>query len=205
MEYIIKGYRRGSLGEPSAEIPQVDESTLKKNVLSTFNNCDYIGTITIKGAHKQRLLCNNTNAQFFLFEKIKDLIQSYCKYYVINYELHKCNEWIHSHFIFRPTYRSKVPLLRKEIYQLITGHPLKRKSYRHRILLEKPYKISNYVEYMFKQFHEMKFFNIYSHYKLLSNIEYICPKESPTQRKEKVKNPIPTQNTDIMSPVLTDI
>lgn len=199
MEYIIKDYfARGLLGEPTAKNTQVDESTLKKNTLFTFNNTDYIGTITIKGTNKRRMLSNNTSAQFLLFTKIKDIIQSYCSYYIINYELHKCGEWIHSHLIFRPIHRSKVPKMRKEIYQFITGHPLKGKSYRHRILFEKPYNITNYVEYIFKSYNEMKFFNMYSHYKLKSNVEYICPV------KEKEKNLTPVQNTVTMSPVSID-
>ena len=192
MEYIIPSLqsRRVTLGEPSEDLYELNESTIKKNVLSTFNNCDFIGTITIKGAHKQRLLQSNTSAQFLLFTKIKDIICEYSQYYIINYELHKCGEWIHSHFIFRPKFRSKVPEMRKKIFFLIEGQALKRKSYRHRILIEKPYQIPLYTDYIFKSFSDMKYFNIYPHYKLISNTEYICP-ESLT-----IKKVDPPQNTD---------
>lgn len=172
MEYIISNLRGVTLGEPPEKLDSFDESTIKQNVLNTFNNSDYVATITIKGAHRHRFLASNTQAQFSLMIKIKDIIEDYSQYYIINYEMHKCNEWIHSHFIFRPKFRSKVPKMRKEIYALIEGTPLKRKSYRHRILIEKPYKISLYTEYIFKCFEDMQYYNIHPHYKLKSTTLY---------------------------------
>ena len=49
MEYIIKGFRMGALGEPTETKQQLEEeANLKIECLNTFNNCDYVGTITIK-------------------------------------------------------------------------------------------------------------------------------------------------------------
>lgn len=171
----------GALGEPTETKQQLEEeANLKIECLNTFNNCDYVGTITIKGSHKHRRFCNDFRNQFLLFTKIKELISSYSLYYCINYETHKCNEWIHSHFIFKPKHRSKVPKMRQEIYQLIEGHKLNKKTYKHRILIEKPYNYTNYINYMFKDFEDMKFYNIHPHYKLKSNLTYICPVEEET-------------------------
>lgn len=183
MEYIIKNYfRLGALGEPNENYTQLVESQhLKNECIDTFNNCDYVATITLKGSHKYRLYCNDFKNQFLLFIKIKDLIQEYCQYYCINYEVHKCNEWIHSHFIFRPRSRSKMPKMRQEIYQLIEGHKLNKKSYRHRILIEKPYNYLNYIDYMFKDYDDMVFYKLHSHYKLKSNPLYICPESLKPQ------------------------
>lgn len=168
MNYIIKGFCGGTLGEPPQTPRHLDEVAIKQSSIGTFNNCDYTGTITIKGAHKQRSLSNNFSAQYLLFIKIKDIIQTYCQYYIINYEAHKCTEWLHSHFVFRPFHRSKVPQMRKEIFLLIEGHKLKRKTYKHRILIEKPYNYENYINYIFKDFEEMEYFHIQPHYKLKS-------------------------------------
>jgi len=169
MEYIIKGFsnRGGVLGEPPRDLVVSDETTLKRNIIETFNNCDYIGTITLKGSYKLRMYQGDIRNQFIFFNQVKNIIQEYCQYYVINYEIHKCNEWVHSHFIFRPFKRSQVPKMRREIYHLIEGHSLKGKSYRHRILIEKPYQIPLYTEYIFKQYEDMKYYNLHSHYKLL--------------------------------------
>jgi len=194
--YLDGGFSGVPLGEPHQNQTQVDEATLKNLSLETFNNCDYVGTITIKGAHKRRQLSNNLSAQLLLFIKIKNIIQEYCQFYIINYELHKCTEWVHSHFVFRPIYRSKVPKMRKEIYELITGHRLKKKSYRHRILIEKPYDVSNYIEYMFKEYEDMEYYNFNSHYKLISQ-PYKCQKENQKENQNpNLINPNPDQNTD---------
>lgn len=176
MEYFLKGFSGGALGEPPLPSLHLDEVAIKKAAISTFTNCDYVATLTIKGAHKQRNLSNNFSAQYLLFIKIKDLINSYCQYYLIIYEIHKCSEWLHSHFIFRPKHRSKVPKMRKEIYELIEGHKLEKKSYRHRILIEKPYNYINYISYMFKDFDHMAYFNLEPHYKLISQPN-ICPQK----------------------------
>lgn len=171
MEYIIKNYfRLGALGEPNENQSElVEADTLKNECINTFNNSDYVATITLKGSHKYRLFASDFRNQFLLFTKIKDIISEYCQFYCINYEIHKCNEWIHSHFIFRPRKRSKVPQMRKEIYNLIEGHPLQKKSYKHRIFIEKPYNYCNYITYMFKEYDIMKFYQLFPHYKLLSN------------------------------------
>lgn len=175
MDYIIRNLRLRAvpLGEPTANLNESAQAdNLKKGCIHTFNNCDYVATVTIKGSHKYRMFENDFRNQFFLFTKIKDLIQSYSKYFCIIYEVHKCNAWIHSHFIFRPIFRSKVSKMRKEIYNLIEGHPLLKKSYKHRILIEKPYSYENYIEYMFKNFDDMKYYNISPHYKLKSTPLY---------------------------------
>lgn len=198
MEYMIKNFSMGALGEPTKNSPQLLEAgQLKSGCIHTFNNSDYVGTITIKGSHKQRLYASDFRTQFLLFIKIKDLIQDYCEYYCINYEVHKCNEWIHSHFIFRPRRRYKMPKMRQEIYQLIEGCKLKTKSYRHRILIEKPYNYCNYIDYMFKEYDIMKFYNLHSHYKLKSNpIIYNASKVLQEKTYESQTSPreeIPTQ------------
>lgn len=190
MEYIIKNYfRLGALGEPNENHTQpVEGQHLKNECINTFNNSDYVATITLKGSHKYRLYCNDFKNQFLLFIKIKDLISEYCQYYCINYEVHKCNEWIHSHFIFRPRKRSKMPKMRQEIYHLIEGHMLQKKSYKHRILIEKPYNYINYIEYMFKDYDEMVFYKLQSHYKLKSNPVYICPVKETVFLKTEITN-----------------
>lgn len=200
-QMILDGrFRGGTLGEPPETKQQVDEATLKNTTINTFHNCDYIGTITIKGAYKRRSMANDMRTQLLLFIKIKDIINKYCQYYIINYELHKCSEWVHSHFVFRPFYRSKVPKMRQEIYELIVGHALKKKSYKHRVLIEKPYEILNYIEYMFKDYEDMKYYHFNSHYKLKSN-PIICPKENLIIKTKK-ENPNNNQSTDQECPVL---
>lgn len=188
MEYIIKDFCGGTLGEPPQNKRHLDETAIKHTCNKTFNNCDYTGTITIKGAYRQRSLESKIPAQYLLFIKIKNIISDYCQYYIINYEFHKCSEWIHSHFVFRPKFRSKVPKMRQEIFKLIEGSGLKRKTYRHRILIEKPYNISNFIEYIFKDYEVMHDWTPFkSHYKLISQ-PIICPsllnEGSTTERKD---------------------
>ena len=197
MDKIIRGF---TLGEPTQILNQLDKDTLIKKCQNTFNNCDFCGTITLKGSNKIRLLQSNLKQQFIFFQDIKEILDTYCKYYCINYELHTCGEWLHSHFIFRPIHRSKVPQMRKEIYLLITGHSLRKKSYRHRILLEKPYNIHNYIKYMFKEYDSMEIIGIHSNYKLFSN-PIICQKAVLTTKREEEKT-ITTQNIDKELPVL---
>lgn len=145
----------------------VEAATLTNSCLHTFNNMSYSMTITIKGAHKHRLLEFNLRAQFQLFRQIRDIIDTHSKYYFIAYELHKSGDYLHSHLIFEPKFRSKINKLRAELYQHITGHKLTKKSYKHRILVEKISCVTNWITYIMKDIEDTaQYLAIKPHYKL---------------------------------------
>ena len=161
---IKKSLALDLLVESNAPVAQLDEATIAHN----FNEYDMAITITLKGSKFPRVnkLQGDTYGQYVFIKNIlnEDLFP-YCENYVCYFELHKCGEWIHLHGIFKPK-MNKTKVLRsfqkikQNLFLKIEGRKLnKYETYKHRILIEKMYKLQKWYLYISKDHLIMNAYN----------------------------------------------
>ena len=152
------------LVESNAPLAQLDESTIYYN----FNDYDMAININLKGSKYPRVnkLQGDIYEQYLCIKSIlnEDLFP-FCESYVCYFELHKCGEWIHLHGIFKPKMNGtklvrSFQKIKQNIFLKIEGRKLnKYETYKHRILIEKMYKLSYWYKYSSKDLKIMYAYN----------------------------------------------